>query len=966
MFFNRLPNVRNSENDADPHWSGVVSSLHFNGSNGSTTFTDVKGKTWTRNGTTTEISTTQSRFGGSSLSISPTNNVAGGLSTPTTSDWDFGLQDFTFEMWAYNTSWTNGAGNQQFLMSRYNGNGGPYLMQVLSNGQFQCLASNSTSSWIVNCSGGTFPLNQWNPLAFCRSGPNFMAYINGVRVGLVSNNISLVVDTEAIWLGSTRLNNVLQWGGYIDDFRVTKGICRYPENFQPPAKQNVDFGYTPTNDFVSYVTSTSPQGHSALGIYDGSNYFYNDATSTYSSNIQRITVNADGDLLTNAGGSTSAGPIAGRGRFVAMPNYPDIAADGTSHPIRVQGIGSTAPESLSYAIAVRPITGAVNAQICSFNTYYASSWAAFPMALWWFDTGRVSLQLSIGNDYSSDTTITTPVGAVPVGKWSYITVRYDTVSGGNGPVYLYVNNVKYTGTRTAVFPAYSGGFAIGSPWYHYQGGKSPTPVYFYGEMAEFTYWSSSPTTVTDSVADTLYTRFRSNVGPQNMPPHRDPYLANVAGLFHFDGTNGATTFVDSGPNALEMVRVGTSTISTAQSQFGGSSYLSATASCAKVTTIEPDFLFGSGDFTVEAYVYVTGGSGERVVCGVWETGGNLSWIMTVNSSQQLAFYYSTDGVTGVFTNFTTGYTVPTNTWTHVAASRIGSTLVLSIGGVVRYTNASFSGTFANILTRPFTIGGQPDSGTAAFTGYIDEVRITKGVGRYNGDFALQTTAYQDPGLRGTWYPAYTRSLLHFEGTDGSTTFTDVKGNSWTATLGPTISTTRSKFGSSSASFPLTNGGRIESTSFPALGAGDYTVEFFVWLTTNNSNRCFFDTRDFGVLSSPTRITLYWDSASSTMRFYQGGADRISGGNVTTGTWHHVCAERYNGVVKLFLNGAQVGSAYANTATIDNTAMMIGAVADLPSAWNSINGNMDEFRVLIGAARYRGNPFTPPVAPFLDS
>jgi hypothetical protein len=49
------------------------------------------------------------------------------------------------------------------------------------------------------------------------------------------------------------------------------------------------------------------------------------------------------------------------------------------------------------------------------------------------------------------------------------------------------------------------------------------------------------------------------------------YLANVSFLLHMDGTNGSTTFTDSGPNGLTVGAYGNAQISTAQSVFGGAS-----------------------------------------------------------------------------------------------------------------------------------------------------------------------------------------------------------------------------------------------------------------------------------------------------------------------------------------------------------------------------------------------------------
>ena len=60
------------------------------------------------------------------------------------------------------------------------------------------------------------------------------------------------------------------------------------------------------------------------------------------------------------------------------------------------------------------------------------------------------------------------------------------------------------------------------------------------------------------------------VGPAFYGGSADPYAANVISLLHFDGVNGSTTFTDQVPSR-SWGRSGTSTISTAQSKFGGSS-----------------------------------------------------------------------------------------------------------------------------------------------------------------------------------------------------------------------------------------------------------------------------------------------------------------------------------------------------------------------------------------------------------
>ena len=51
----------------------------------------------------------------------------------------------------------------------------------------------------------------------------------------------------------------------------------------------------------------------------------------------------------------------------------------------------------------------------------------------------------------------------------------------------------------------------------------------------------------------------------------DPFYSAVSLLLPMDGTNGSTTFTDSGPNALAVTAVGNAQISTTQSKYGGAS-----------------------------------------------------------------------------------------------------------------------------------------------------------------------------------------------------------------------------------------------------------------------------------------------------------------------------------------------------------------------------------------------------------
>ncbi len=214
----------------DPDFSSVVSLLHLDGSNGSTTFTDVIGKTWTRtrSGTTTAISTTQSKFGGASLGISSTG--PGGLETADHADWDFGSGNFTIEGWGYSSSLTNAHGNQGFFCVKYNGltGGAPFLMQTLTDGAVQFLGSTDAVAWTIDCSSsaGLVSAGGWYFYRFKRTGNVFSGEVDGTQFASDTQAGLLMTNANVVVLGGYQGNDVLVWPGYIDDFRATKGVAR--------------------------------------------------------------------------------------------------------------------------------------------------------------------------------------------------------------------------------------------------------------------------------------------------------------------------------------------------------------------------------------------------------------------------------------------------------------------------------------------------------------------------------------------------------------------------------------------------------------------------------------------------------------------------------------------------------------------------------------------------------------------
>ena len=238
----------------------------------------------------------------------------------------------------------------------------------------------------------------------------------------------------------------------------------------------------------------------------------------------------------------------------------------------------------------------------------------------------------------------------------------------------------------------------------------------------------------------------------------DPNYANVGLLLSGDGVNSGTVFTDESPSPRTMSVFGNARTSTAVVRNGTASmFFDGTGDYLTTPySAQLDLLVGS--FTIEAWIYrtTTKSGGMRI----FSTGGGTSaWSSTTGlhvllqlsgTSQNLDFQLSSNTTTPrVFTS-TTG--IALNTWTHVAATFNGTTGVsLFINGVQQ------SGTITAPLrpsTNPSaavaTTPGESGNSVSAFAGYIDDLRVTKGVVRYISNFTPPAQLTGNKKNSGIW------------------------------------------------------------------------------------------------------------------------------------------------------------------------------------------------------------------------
>ena len=219
----------------------------------------------------------------------------------------------------------------------------------------------------------------------------------------------------------------------------------------------------------------------------------------------------------------------------------------------------------------------------------------------------------------------------------------------------------------------------------------------------------------------------------------DEYYNSCSLLLHFSGSNGSTTFIDNSPSPKTATSVNGASISTAQSKFGGSSGLFDGSDDYVTVPDNSAFDFGAGDFTIEYWEYRTASTGDKPTISR-NNSGPSPWLLGWSAPGGIvAFYASTNGSSwDIASNVSMGV-ITTNVWTHYAVTRQGSTFRTFQNGIQISTFTSAATIYAG--AGPLQIG-RYDTITL-YPGYLDELRLTKGVARYTGSFVTQSAAFPD-------------------------------------------------------------------------------------------------------------------------------------------------------------------------------------------------------------------------------
>jgi hypothetical protein len=240
-------------------------------------------------------------------------------------------------------------------------------------------------------------------------------------------------------------------------------------------------------------------------------------------------------------------------------------------------------------------------------------------------------------------------------------------------------------------------------------------------------------------------------------------------------------------------------------------------------------------------------------------------------------------------------------------------------------------------------------GLAGGDEYIEETSLN------TGEHSL---AFTPTGVTGI--DAFTVLLLHCNGSDASTTFTDSSayGNTVTAVGNAQVDTAITKFGTGSAMLALNSYIHLDGNDNFAFGDGDFTIDFWFYLLGSKAYHSLYDARPTGSHDNPAPAIAV---TNGNLEYFAAGL-LITGSAPSTGVWHHAAVSRSGTTTRLFLNGVLQGSATDTIAYVMISNHPRIGRGDSDSNNFDLNGHIDELRVSKGIARWTSN-FTPPTSAY---
>ena len=790
-----------------------------------------------------------------------------------------------------------------------------------------------TSRWVVSwlgvniiigTTGASIPSpSVWTHVALVRNSGTVRLYINGVQLSSAAG-AAVTVVTGTFDIGRGNDGTAFNTTGYISNFRYVSGTCLYPSGttFTPPTApltaisgtaylvlQNAAFIDNSTNAFT--ITNSSATNST---IQPFGTPILTPAVPTVDYSPQSQTT-----LVTNNAGYYS-GYFDGSTGYLTVPANSAFTLGTNNHTIEfwmyLAGAQGTYATQWYYSSGVT--------QQATNNYYFQAANSG---------GGSFSVLLGSGGAWGVNINAGSALYNQALNNWTHVAI---TRSGST--FRLFANGIQVgSATYSGSISAQGGGMLIGTDGSNYATGYisnfrivNGTAVY----TANFTPPTSPLTAITNTALLTC----------QN------------------------STYIDNSTNSFAITPTGKTQPSTYMPFPNTTGYWSGsfngTSQYLNTTSSSSNYALGSGAYTVETWVYITGTSATYGfgVFGTYYT--TLGWSLTLNRSTggPIGVYWISGGAGQI----TTSAYVSSNVWVHIAVVRTST----ATNGTVVYVNGTAVATGTDATNDTYVnnlyIGNQ-GPGSTYFPGYISNARLVNGTAVYTSNFTPPTTPLT--AITNTQFLSCQNNTFIDNSTNAAAITNN--GSAVAFTNQPFTPTPLSLgYATSTAVTPASYGAGLFGGSTNALTvanqpisttANTFTVEAWIYPTATptgtipavvGDNGSTYSNWSFGPTSSNT-LQFYWYTTT--------GVTATGNTTILLNTWTHIAVSVNSGAISLYVNG--IAQTITGTSTLSNrgTAGSTLAIGSFFSGSYAFTGYISNLRVVAGTALYTSN-FIPPTAP----
>jgi hypothetical protein len=661
----------------DPYFNQTVLSLHGNGTNGdqNNTFLDssTNNFTITRNG-----NTTQGTFSPFSVGAGEWSNYFDGTGDYLTWSGTTLSGDFTIECWVYKTAvdasgYTNvfsGPSNQQVAIDQ------------TTAGSIS-LTINATT--IISPAGTSVTPNAWHHLAWVREGSTCRAYVDGVQQGTGTSSASFSLNQ----ISRYAITGGYEMNGYISNARIVAGTCLYPSGTT----------FTPPTAPLTAITNTSL-------LTCQSNRFVDNSTNAF-------TITRNGDVRV-----TPFSPFAPKSAYSPEVNGGSGYLDGTGDYLTVANNAAFDVAGGDFTIEGWFYQASAAAKQLFSKRADTTTLAPFYLSV---DTaGNMNFLGSLGTGSWDVNMTASGANIARIASWNHIAITR------SGNVYTFFVNGASAATTTVAgsLMTNTGALSIGAGS---AAGTSPYNGYIFNfrfvkGVAVYTGAFTPPTLP-------LSTSGAASASAYPSTTNVNTSFASSACSLLCNFTN-AGIFDNTGKNNLETL--GNAQIDTAVKKFGDGSMEFDGSGDYLILPNNSEMTLGSGDFTVEGWLYLNSVSSTQFLIDQRPTSTQGVYPSLYMNSATLNWFVST-------ANRITSSNLSTSQWYHFAIVKSGSSTKMYIDG----SQAGSTYTDTNNYLASRTLIGFSSFNDSPLNGYIDDLRITKGIARYTSNFTPQTSQWQD-------------------------------------------------------------------------------------------------------------------------------------------------------------------------------------------------------------------------------